>query len=266
MIESLNRGFLYGESVFTTLRMVNGELMDWDMHFDRLIKGVQFVYGPFLDDQDWVLQLKNRLEAAAQIEEGDKVIRYSIYRHHARGLRGPGVTSVSDLKIHFMASPYDASRTEVEPLKLRSCAANTKPHWWPEYLKAGSYLDVILAQKLFLRPGDDDLIFLSQDDTILESSVANIFIVRHNKLYTAPTGPNVLGGIMRQKVINVAKEFFDDVQEVDTTMEQALKADAVFGSNSVRGLFLIRSIDDHEYRYDQKFLDNFQRLCKRVMK
>ena len=97
MIESLNRAFLYGESVFTTLRMVNGEFQDWEAHFERLRKGVEYVYGPFTDEESWVAILKNRLESLKHHESGDKVIRFTIYRHQARGIKKIGLISVTDL-------------------------------------------------------------------------------------------------------------------------------------------------------------------------
>ena len=121
-----------------------------------------------------------------------------------------------------------------------------------------------MSQKKFLQPGDDDLLFLSSEDTVLESSVANIFVVRHNKLYTAPVGPNVLEGIMRRKVMDVAHEYFDQVEESGANMDQVYKADAVFGSNSVRGLFLIDQVDGHEINYNEAFMTKFELLKNRV--
>ena len=201
MSESINRAFYYGESIFTTMRLMNGQIVDWEYHFDRLKKGAEFLYGPFSDGDDWSMLLRGRLEDRAFLEGGDKVVRLTIYRDQARGLLRSGIVSVNDLKIHIHSSPYDPSRSEGKKLHLRTCGMSKRPHWWPSFLKAGSYLETILAQKMFMRPGDDDVLFLSPQDTVWESSVANIFVVRHNKLYTAPTGPNVLDGVMRRKVI-----------------------------------------------------------------
>jgi branched-subunit amino acid aminotransferase/4-amino-4-deoxychorismate lyase len=265
MSEIINRAFMYGESVFTTMRMVNGHLCDWNSHFDRLKKSVDFVYGPFSEGDDWVLLLKNRLLERCAGENGDRVIRLTIYREQARGLVRSGIISVNDLKISLSTSHYDSTRTEGKMLKLRTCATPIRPHWWPSFLKAGSYLETILAQKMAMQPGDDDVLFLSPHDTVLESSVANIFVVRHKKLYTAPTGPNVLDGIMRQKVIKESEDFFDDFVESETTVEQLFKADAVFGTNSVRGPFLIDKIDGYEIKYEHNFLTDFEALRKRVM-
>lgn len=239
--------------------------MDWNLHFDRLKKGAEFVYGPFNNGDEWVMLLKNRIEERLENESGERIIRITLYLEGTRGVLGAGLISADQLKIHTSSSVFEPARFEGKMLKLRTCAAISKPLWWPSYLKAGNYLETILTQKAKMLPGDDDLLFLSNNDTVLESSVANIFVVRHNKLYTAPAGPNVLSGVMRAKVLNLAGSFFEDFSETETTVEQLFKADAVFGSNSVRGLFLVDRIDDHEINYSQEFLETFELLRKRVL-
>jgi branched-chain amino acid aminotransferase len=254
---------MYGESVFTTMLMLDGTVQNWDKHFERLKKSVEFVYGPFPED-DWVQMLKNRFNSYMRDCVGDKVIRLTVYREKARGLIRTGLISISDLKINCEVTTFDRSRVHNKMISLRTSPVFRRPNWWPSYLKAGNYLETILAQKVYLQPQDDDVLFISQSDTILESSIANIFVVRHNKLYTPPTGPNVLDGIMRSKVIEVAGDFFDEFEETETSFDQLLRADAIFGSNSVRGIFLVNRIDDHEIVYEKEFLDKFSRLKHKV--
>lgn len=258
--ENLNRAFMYGESTFTTLRMVKGVVQDWDLHFDRLKKSAEFLYGPFTEEQDWPFIFKNELESRFEGIVGDKILRLTVYRNQARGLVGPSMVSIMDLKIQCHVSDLDRTRFEDKNLKLRTCLKPKRPHWWPSFLKAGNYLETIMCQRKYLKPGDDDILFLSENDTVLESSVANIFTVRHNKIYTAPLGPNVLDGVMRNKVFNHGAKYFDDVIESETTVEQLIKADAIFGSNSVRGLFLVDRIDDYEINYSEEFLTKFKKL------
>jgi 4-amino-4-deoxychorismate lyase len=109
-------------------------------------------------------------------------------------------------------------------------------------------------------PDDDDILFLSCDDTVLESSVANIFVCRHDKLYTAPAGPHVLEGVMRKRVLEKAHEAFSSVSETPSGMKEMIKADGVFGTNCVRGLFLVSRIDDHEIIPSAEFLERFDKL------
>lgn len=265
MLESINRAFSYGESVFTTIRLINGRPMDWDYHFDRLRQGVDFLFGPFKDGNEWALLLRDRLNDRLAMETGDKVLRMTFYREQARGLlRTGGPESVNDLKLHFQSSPYDPLRTQGKMLKLRTCAAPQKPHWWPPFLKAGNYLETILSQKMFMQPGDDDVLFLNNKDSVTEASIANIFVVRHNRLYTAPLGPQVLDGVIRRKVLESAHHYFDASEESETSYEQLFKADMVFGTNSIRGPFLVEKIDHHTYNYNQEALSKFELLRQRI--
>lgn len=259
MIESSSRAFMYGESVITTMRMVDGQVRDWELHFHRLMKGVEFIYGPFTEE-DWQNRLRPQLEASWMNLKGSKVLRLAIHREQERGLRPSGSVSISDLKIELTSSELTAAATT--SVALRTCPAPVRPVWWPGYLKAGSYLETILAQRHYLQDGDDDLLFLSSDDSVFETSVANIFLISHNKLYTPPTGPNVLDGTMRRRVIDMAHQFFDDCIESPITRAELKKADAVFGTNSVRGVFLVNLIDDQEWKHSDEIIQRLE-LMKR---
>jgi 4-amino-4-deoxychorismate lyase len=261
MSDTLNRAFMYGESIFTTMLMINGKVRDWEHHFERFRKGVDYLYGPFTDDE-WVASLKNRLEYKIGQENGNKVLRLAVYREQARRSLRSAMISIMDLKIQMNVEVYEPR--EVKALSMRTVEGIARPQWWPSFLKVGNYLETILSQKIHLKPEDDDLIFTSPDGWVWESSVANIFCVRNNKLYTPPVGPNVLDGIMRRNVIEVGFDFFDDVIESAPTSEQLKKADAIFGTNSVRGPFLIGRIDDKSIEYSHEFVEKFEKLKARV--
>ncbi len=263
MNESVNRAFMYGESVFSTMRMVEGNVRHWELHFDRLKKSAEFVYGPFKDG-DWQGILRDRLETRLHAENGDKAIRLTLYREQERGLQHHGLISVIDLRLHVDISPYDPLRFEGKKFHLRTVTASPKPSWWPSFLKTGNYLETILSQKKFMGPDDDDILFLSHDETALELSVANIFICRNGKLTTPPTGPNVLDGVMRKKVLELSGKVFTSTSESQTSLKDILSSEGVFGTNSLRGLFLISRIDDHEISLSQDFLGKFEEL-KRVL-
>lgn len=264
MNESVNRAFMYGESVFTTMLMVSGNVRDWELHFERLKKSVEFVYGPFKEGHDWHIFLRDRLENRIDTEEGDKVIRLTLYREQERGLHPHGLISILDLRLHVDISAYDPSRWEDKRFHLKTVPATSRPSWWPSFLKSGNYLETILTQKKFMGPDHDDILFMSLDDTVLESSVSNIFICRKGMLFTAPPGPHVLEGVMRKRVLEKAPAVFTQVDERDLLRDEVVSADGVFGTNSVRGLFLISRIDDHEISTSPEFLERFEKLKREL--
>jgi len=256
---------MYGESVFTTIRMSHGKIHDWSYHLERLKQGVEYVYGPFKDTLSGAPQFEAELQKLLQSETGDRILRLTVYLEQDRGLIMKKDLSWSELKVALHSSSLEPAWQENKIFSLRSCKAPERLDWWPSFLKAGNYLETILSQKKYLRPGDDDLLFLSSEGNVLESSVANIFFVRHNKLYTPPAAPRVLAGIMRRKVLESAGEFFESCHEIAAPLDQLLSAEAVFGTNSIRGPFLIGRIDDYHLHYSQDFLDKFDLLKKRVL-
>lgn len=265
MSENRNRAFMYGESVFTTMRMSLGKIHDWDFHVQRLLQGVEFIYGPFTDSAEGKAHFVEDLRQLTQGETGDKILRLTVYLEQERGLSLKSPLSWKDLKSALFSSVLETPQLMNKIFSLRSCRGPERPAWWPSFLKAGNYLETILLQKKFLGPEDDDLLFTGANGEVLETSVANIFFVNNNKLYTPPAAPQVLAGVMRKKVLESADEFFESCHETAAPLAQVLKADAVFGTNSVRGPFLIGRIDDHRFHYSQDFLDKFDLLRKRVL-
>lgn len=256
---------MYGESVFTTMKMVDGILMDWELHFERLRKGVEFVYGPFTEGENWVSLLRDRIKNEASGLSGTSVVRLTFYLDHTRGLFRKQETSISHLRVHLYQTPLDTIQSDFKFYKLKSCPGFGKPQWWPSFLKAGCYLPAILAEKTHQATGYDDVLFVSQDGRILETSVANVFVLKNNMLFTPPLGPDVLDGVMRRKVLKLASSHFSSIREGHFTMEELFHADAIFCSNSVRGLFLVDRIDDHEITYNEEFLKKFRLFKDEVL-
>ena len=84
----------------------------------------------------------------------------------------------------------------------------------------GSYVNTALAKTDALLNGFDDSIVLSQDGHVSEGSAMNLFIIRDGKLITTPVTANILEGITRDTVIELAKKEFGietEVRQIDRT-------------------------------------------------
>ena len=84
----------------------------------------------------------------------------------------------------------------------------------------GSYVNTALAKTDALLNGFDDAIVLSSDGHVSEGSAMNLFMVRDGKLVTTPVTANILEGITRDSIIELAKNEFGietEVRQVDRT-------------------------------------------------
>jgi len=70
----------------------------------------------------------------------------------------------------------------------------------------GGYVNSALAKTEALEHGYDEAIFLTQDGSISEGSAENIFLIRGGKLITPSPSEDVLEGITRDTVIELARE------------------------------------------------------------
>jgi branched-chain amino acid aminotransferase len=93
----------------------------------------------------------------------------------------------------------------------------------------GSYINTALAVDEAQRAGYDDAIFLTQDGHVSEASAANIFLLRKGGLVTPPVTADILEGITRDAVMELAeKELGMPVMPRDVDRTELYAADEVF--------------------------------------
>ena len=93
----------------------------------------------------------------------------------------------------------------------------------------GSYINTALAVDEAQRAGYDDAIFLTQDGHVSEASAANIFLARKGGLVTPPVTADILEGITRDAVMELAeKELGMPVAQRDVDRTELYAADEVF--------------------------------------
>ncbi len=125
----------------------------------------------------------------------------------------------------------------VELTGLRACVSSwrrTADNAIPARAKCtGSYVNTALAVDEAHRAGYDDAIFLTQDGQVSEASAANIFLVRKGGIVTPPVTADILEGITRDAIMELAdKELGISVVERDVDRTELYAADEVFFSGT----------------------------------
>jgi branched-chain amino acid aminotransferase len=96
----------------------------------------------------------------------------------------------------------------------------------------GAYVNSVLAKQDALDSGYDDCIFLDGHGHVCELSAANIFLVRGGKLVTPGASSDLLEGINRRTIIELAKENNIEVVERAVDLTELYIADEVFASGT----------------------------------
>ena len=242
VISVFDRAFLYGDSVFETIRTYGGVAFALAQHMERLAKSAELVFIPLPLSQP---ALANEVRAA--IEAGgnsESYVRVVVTRGQgALGLdpalaeRPRRVIIVQPLSVpppHFYTDGVAAVSYHTQRSTDRTGA---------EGAKVGNYLVSVLAMREASRTGAVEALIVDADDRVLEGSSSNVFVVLGEKLVTAPTTAGILAGITRHHLLVLAEELAIVVELRAPSLSEAYQADEVFISSSIRELVPIVRLD-----------------------
>jgi len=98
----------------------------------------------------------------------------------------------------------------------------------PRLKVAGAYVNSAFSKTEAILAGADEAIVLNEKGFVSEGSAENIFIVRNGKLITPPVSDDILEGITRWAVIQIAKDLGYEVEERHIARTELYVADEVF--------------------------------------
>lgn len=110
----------------------------------------------------------------------------------------------------------------------------------------GSYVNSALAKTEAMLHGFDEALMLSQDGHVSEGSAENLFIVRGGGLITPPVTENILEGITRTTVLELARELGIKTLERPIDRTELYLAQEVFLAGTAAGLVPIVQVDHRQ--------------------
>lgn len=231
-----DRGLTLGDGLFETMAVFGGTVFRLAAHLDRLAAGLA-VLG-FAVPRD-------RLEAevammAARAPAAGGVIRLTVTRGAgARGLAPPAAPTPT---VIVALAPFNPALVG-EPTTLVTVSVRRNAGSPASRLKALPYLDNVLALKEAVAAGARDALMLDTAGRVACASVANVFLVRGDRLETPPETDAVLPGITRRLVLDLAPALGLDAVERSLTPDDLSAADGVFLTNSVRLVQPVTALD-----------------------
>ena len=109
---------------------------------------------------------------------------------------------------------------------------------------SGSYVNSALARQEATKNGCDEAIFLTQDGHVSEGSAENIFIVKNGVLITPPETDDILEGITRRSILELAKDLKVEVNIRSIDRSELYAADEAFFSGTAVQIAWIARIDN----------------------
>ncbi len=256
-LSALDRGFLYGDSVYEVWRTYDGVIFAFEEHWQRLARSARALLLPLPVSRE---QLAAELvrTAAAYVEHSGHVGPVYI---RAQFTRGAGAIGLDIALAENPTYALIAQRLRTHPVeKLRaglilSVAGALRrtprevldPAW-----KTGNYLNNLLCLREARSRGADEVLILNLAGNLTEAAVANIFFVRRNTIVTPPLSAGLLGGITRALVLErIASRIGATAREEEIAPADLRYFDSCFLSSTTNGLAPVAVIDSHAYPVDE---------------
>ncbi len=233
-------------------------------HLQRMKNSVDILRFPFKFDIKEVESTIIELSRKNQLE-GVTYIRPIVYRSDT--MLAPAIEGEYSLAIYMMHMPdyFDSEKgLEVCVSSWRRNSDNAIP---PRTKATGGYINSALAIYDAHEAGYDSAIMLDQNGNVSEGAVMNIFLVKKGRIITPSADSDILEGITRKTIIELADEMNIEVTERQVDRSELYTADEVFFTGTAANVTWCKSIDKTEISKNigpvtEKFVKAFDNLQK----
>jgi len=237
VISPFDRGFLLGDSVYEVIPVYNGEMLGGEKHCQRLMHGLHAVgiESPYTPDEWQGIAAPVLLEREAaqliyiQVTRGDEQVR-----KHRFPIEAPPTVLIFPV-------PFSPPVTEHYP----GCAGHLQDdlRWQRCNVKSTSLMANVLAYRQLHSDGfTNDEALLVRNKRVVEAPSSNLFMAKNGTIFTPPID-NILPGVTRALVIDIAQRLGMDIREEAPGIDMLKNADEVWVTNSMEELKPITSID-----------------------
>lgn len=229
-VSVFDRGFSYGDGVFTTLRVGDGEPLLLEKHLARLGRDLAALYIP----RPYASELESACYGLIRrLELLEAVLKITITR--GAGGRGPLPPEEPSPTVLISASPLPPQRAPLRAVTVPDERGSPARH------KTLNYLPSVLALREARERGCDEAIF-ARDGLLVEASVSNLVALNGDKLVTPAAG--ALPGIAREALLESGAVGEGDVP-ADTR-------GPLYCVNSVRGVEPVAELEGRELIRDSR--------------
>ena len=259
-ISPLDRGFLFGDSIYEVFAAYDKKAFKIEEHLDRFyinLKEIKLTVN--ISRQE----LKNIIELVIQKNDLSNQIIYLQISRGYEEIRNhvPDIKSESTVFIcSFPLKNLPNHNSDKVKISLREDF-----RWGKSNIKSTS----LLANVLYKIQGNEenlDEIILYDNGYITEGAVSNVFCVKDKKVLTPSLQNNILPGVTRSVIIDIVKKLNIPLAESRISVEDLKNADEVWITNTTKGILLVSEIDQIKvFREDMIFKEVQEKFIQETL-
>ena len=237
-----DRGLNYGDGLFETIAISNGELLNWCRHMQRLTASCQTLGIPEPD-----IHLLNK-ECLSLCEQSEKaVIKILISRGSGGRGYAPPSSAMSRRMISLHHWPDHPSEWTSRGIDIRLCQFRYGHQPQLAGIKHLNRLEQVLARAEWQDSEHQEGLVLDIEDRVIEGTMSNLFVVNGKDLLTPDLTRCGIKGCIRETLIELAPAKGFNIEITGLSLNDIYAADEVFLCNSIIGIWPVKRLEQQTF-------------------
>ena len=238
----LDRGFLYGDSVYEVFRTEDGVPLFLDDHFDRLENSARLIQMRISQTRGKLVEEICRTVAAANAQKNDRLaVRFQITRGEGPLDLAPPTNLATRYVLIVKEVPAWRAELYAKGIRMAITAVRRNPvNALDPNIKGGNYLNNILALSEARAAGADDAVMLTREGYVAEASNSNVWFLINDELRTPSRGN--LRGLTKMHVHKALNCEGIATQETDIHVDEVAHATECFVTSATRDVMPCASL------------------------
>ena len=234
-----DRGLQFADALYEVTAVLNGRLLDWPAHLARLRRNCAAIFIDFaMTDAALTAQARRLVAANGQPEA---LLYLQVSRGSAR--RDHGFPANAQPSLVMTVRRFDfAQRTAQQKTGVKVITVNDM-RWQRVDMKTTGLLANVLAKQDARAAGDFEAWLIAADGTVREGGSTNAHIVKDGTIITHPLSAQILPGIARAAMLQLARAAQIAVIERPFSLAEALAADEALLTSTTAPLLPVVAID-----------------------
>ena len=241
-IDTSDRGLNYGDGLFETIAVIDGQPVFWNQHWTRLESGCRRLKLPVPD----VALINHEVKILCQSAES-AVLKIIITRGSGgRGYRQPETLSPTRILSLHPWPDYPKSYQD-RGITARFCDTRLGLNPSLAGIKHLNRLEQVMARAEWNDTEIQEGIMLDCNDHVIEGTMTNLFYVKDGTLHTSSIAQAGIAGIIRSIILSLSHDHKLPALEHAFFKNELLAADELFFCNSIIGIWPVNQIADKHY-------------------
>ncbi len=236
-ISIFDRGFLFADGVYEVTPVVNGRLVDYGPHMERLERSLNELRIAWPCSKEEMLAMHQQLVKRNNLNEG------IIYMQVTRGVADRMFNFPKEITSSLVAFPQVMALVDNANARTGVKVITTDDlRWLRRDIKSVMLLAPVLGKQEAYEKGANEA-WMVEDGMVTEGTSSNAYIVKDNTIITRPLSNRILAGCTRRALFRLAAEHGVKIEERAFNVDEACAADEAFLTSASQFVMPIVEID-----------------------